>query len=82
VLARRERKIRERLTEIERALAEAGRGNAAGALLGADDPGQAWLDLDDMPRRQAVVRDVVESIRLLSTGPGRKPFDPDSVDIT
>jgi site-specific DNA recombinase len=82
VLARRERKIRERLTEIEQALSAAGRGNAAGALLGADDPGQAWLDLDDMPRRQAVVRDVVKSVRLLPVGPGRKPFDPDSVDIT
>lgn len=80
VLARRERKIRERLAEIERQLADAGRGSAAGAMLSAPDPGQAWLDLDDLARRQAVVRDLV-TIRLLQNGPGNRPFDPESVDI-
>lgn len=81
VLARREKAIRERLGEIERELAEAGKGSAASSLLGVADPGQAWLDLDDLARRQAVVRDLV-TIRLLPTGPGRRAFDPASVDIT
>jgi site-specific DNA recombinase len=81
VLARRAAKIRERLGEIEHELAEAGRGSAAGALLAAPDPGRAWLDLTDMARRQAVVRDLM-TIRLLPTGPGRRVFDPGSVKIS
>lgn len=80
VLARRAGKIRERLGEIKRELAEAGKGSAAGSLLGAPDPGQAWLDLADMARRQAVVRDLM-TVRLLATGPGRRVFDPTTVDI-
>jgi site-specific DNA recombinase len=81
VLARREKAIRDRLTEIARMQAGASRGSAAGSLLGAPDPGQAWLDLTDLARRQAVVRDLM-TIRLLPTGPGRRAFDPATVEIT
>lgn len=80
LLARREKALRKRLGEIERQLAEAGRGSAAGSLLDAKDPGAAWLALDDLSRRQAVVRDLM-TIRLLPTGPGRKPFDPATVAL-
>jgi site-specific DNA recombinase len=79
-LARRSRKLRARLAEIQQALAESGRGSAAGALLGAKDPGAAWLALDDIGRRQAVVRDLM-TIRLLPTGPGRRAFDPATVNV-
>jgi site-specific DNA recombinase len=81
VLARRERALSDRLSEIARQQAEAGRGSAAGSLLGAADPGQAWLDLTDTARQQAVVRDLM-TVRLLPTGPGRRAFDPATVDIT
>lgn len=80
-LARRSRKLRERLAEIQQALAEAGRGSAAGALAATGDPKAAWLALDDIARRQAVIRDLC-TVRLLPMGPGRKPFAPESVDIT
>lgn len=80
-LARRSRKLRERLAQIQQELAEAGRGSAAGALAATGDPRAAWLALDDIGRRQAVVRDLC-TVRLLPMGPGRKPFDPESVDIT
>jgi site-specific DNA recombinase len=79
--ARRSRKLRERLAEIQRELAEAGRGSAAGALVATGDPKAAWLALGDISRRQAVVRDLC-TVRLLPMGPGRKPFDPGSVDIS
>jgi site-specific DNA recombinase len=81
LLARREKALRKRLGEIEGQLAEAGRGSAAGSLLDAKDPGQAWLDLDDLGRRQAVVRDLM-TIRILPNGPGRRAFDPDTVAIS
>jgi site-specific DNA recombinase len=81
LLARREKALRKRLGEIEGQLAEAGRGSAAGSLLGAKDPGQAWLDLDDLSRRQAAVRDLM-TIRILPNGPGRRAFDPDTVAIS
>jgi DNA invertase Pin-like site-specific DNA recombinase len=80
-LARRTRKLRARLAEIAQALAESGRGSAAGALAATGDPRGAWLALDDIARRQAVIRDLC-TVRLLPMGPGRKPFDPESVDIT
>jgi site-specific DNA recombinase len=80
-LARRSRKLRERLAEIQQELAEAARGSAAGSLAATGDPRAAWLALDDISRRQAVIRDLC-TVRLLPVGPGRKPFDPDSVDIT
>jgi site-specific DNA recombinase len=73
-------RIDSRLAEIQAAFADAGRGSATGALLNADDPGQAWLDLGDVGRRQAVVRELM-TIRLLPTGSGRRVFDPASVEI-
>lgn len=81
VLARRARKLHERLAEIQQSLADAGRGSAAGSLAATGDPRAAWLALDDISRRQAVIRDLC-TVRLLPMGPGRKPFDPKSVDIT
>ncbi|BEL07877.1 recombinase family protein [Actinoplanes sichuanensis] len=81
-LARRSRKIRDRLVDLERQMAELGRGSAVGALLSAPDPGQAWLDYPDVGRRQAVIRDLGMRIRLLQAGPGRRLFSKDSVVIT
>lgn len=73
--------IDERLGEIQRLIAAAGRGSAVGPLLSAEDPGRAWLDIADVARRQAVVRELC-TIRLLPLGSGSWRFDPATVDIT
>jgi site-specific DNA recombinase len=81
-LARRSRALKAKLAEVEQQLADAGRGSAALAMLAHPDPGQAWLDLRDARRRQAVMEDLVESVTLLPVGTGRRTFKPESVQIT
>ncbi|MCM4080422.1 recombinase family protein [Paractinoplanes hotanensis] len=73
--------IDDRLAEIRATFAGAGRKPALGEVLDADDPGQAWLDLGNVRRQQSVLRELM-TVRLLPVGPGRKPFDPSTVDIT
>lgn len=71
--------LAEKLAAVESRMAAAGRGSALGEVLAAEDPGAAWLDRD-VARQQAVVRELM-TVRLLRVGPGRKPFDPTTVEI-
>ena len=72
-------RVTAKLTAVEQALADAGRGTRLAPLLGAPDPGQAWLDAD-LPTRQAVL-DTLATVTVLPGTPGRAPFDPESVRI-
>ncbi|CAN5831077.1 recombinase family protein [soil metagenome] len=72
-------KVTDRLIEAERALADAGRGSRLAPMLGAADPGQAWLDADlDIQR---AVLDTLATVTVLPGQRGRTPFDPESVRI-
>lgn len=70
-----------RLAEISEVFAGAGRRPALDETLSADDPGRAWLDLGNVRRQQAVLRELM-TVRLLPVGPGRRPFNPESIVIT
>jgi len=72
-------RVTEALRVAERALADAGRGSRLAPLLGAADPGQAWLDAD-LPTRQAVL-DTLAVVTVLPGTPGRAPFTTESVRI-
>lgn len=72
--------IDDRLAEIAAAFSGAASKPALAELLAAADPGQAWLDVDNVRRQQAAVRELM-TVRLLPVGPGRRPFDPTTVDI-
>jgi site-specific DNA recombinase len=72
--------IDDRLAEIAAAFSGAASKPALAEVLGAEDPGQAWLDLTNVRRQQAVLRELM-TVRLLPVGPGRRPFDPNTVDI-
>lgn len=68
-----------RLGDAEKALASAGRSSGIVGVLSQQDPGAAWLALD-VSARQAIARELV-SVTLLPVGGGRRPFDPESVQI-
>jgi len=72
-------RVTEKLTAVEQALADAGRGTRLAPLLGAADPGQAWLDAD-LPTRQQVL-DTLATVTVLPGTRGRAPFDPATVSI-
>lgn len=72
--------IDDRLAEISAVFTGAGRRPAVAEVLDADDPGQAWLDLGNVRRQQSLARELM-TVRLLPVGPGRRPFDPDTVVI-
>jgi site-specific DNA recombinase len=63
-----------RLDEIEAELAAAGRVDAVTALLAADDPVAAYRDIQDLARRQAVLRSIL-IVRLGAPIRGRAPWD-------
>lgn len=48
-----------RLDEIEATLTEAGREGPLASILASDDPAQAWRDLKDVSRRQAIIRSLM-----------------------
>lgn len=78
-LARRDKALRTRLAGIEAQLADAGRVDLLGPLVGADDVEAAWNGLD-IDRRRAVV-DLLMTVRLLPPGRGVRDFDPATVDV-
>lgn len=80
-LARRTNAIRARLDELGEALATAGRKSALASIVGARDPGQAWLDLPDIGTRQAVMRELATITLRQAVSRGPKPFEADSVII-
>jgi site-specific DNA recombinase len=69
--------VEAQLGSAEEAMADAARETRLGPVLGAADPGEAWLDAD-LSTRQAVV-DVLARVTLLPGQRGRAPFRPDSV---
>jgi site-specific DNA recombinase len=71
--------IDDRLGEISALFAGAAARPALAEVLSAPDPGAAWL-ARNVQRQQAVLRELI-TVRLLPVGPGRRPFDPASVDI-
>ena len=68
-----------RLLHAEKQLAAAGRAEGIGSVLASSDPGGAWLALD-VVMRQAIARDLV-TVTLMPAGPGRRPFNPETVKI-
>jgi site-specific DNA recombinase len=88
-VARRSKKMRERLDEIAQQKTAAGQGSVLGGIVDAPDPGAAWEALDDLDRKRAVIR-VLMTITVNTTKKGRRKgwrpgesyFDPESVLIT
>jgi hypothetical protein len=78
VLRRRVSALQARLEVLTAELAEAGRASALAKVLDAPDPGQAWIEMDDIAARQAVVRECF-TVTLEPGIAGRRPFDPESV---
>ncbi len=68
-----------RLSEVERAMADAGRGSRLAPLLSAPDPGQAWLDAD-LSTRQSII-DAIAEVTIFPGGRGRALFDPATVNV-
>jgi site-specific DNA recombinase len=71
--------IEGKLAKVEGDLAEAGRGSAVAAVIGADDPGGAWLGLP-LDRQRAVLAEVAK-VTILKGKVGRGSFDPETVDF-
>lgn len=67
-------RIGARLSDVESQLAELGSQTALGQVLTAADPGAAWLALDDVNQRAAVV-DALAEVRLMPAPRGRRPSD-------
>jgi site-specific DNA recombinase len=80
VLARRVAALEARLTVVQAQLAAAGRSSALWALVGAEDPGKAWLALvePDVAAAQQVVRECF-TVRLLPVKRGSRTFNPETV---
>lgn len=71
--------LRKRLSAVEADLVDAGRVSVFGPLVGVDDVGAAWADLE--ADRKRVVIDALMVVRLLPVGRGTRTFDPDTVEI-
>ena len=72
-------KLDDKLHEVERALADAGRGSRLAPLLDTPDPGQAWLDAEVDVQR--AVLDTLATVTILPGSIGRVPFDPTTVKV-
>lgn len=71
-------RIRERLAEVEQALADLGRQNGLGAVLAASDPADAFAAAPLGVQRAVIA--AICTVRLHRGSPGRV-FDPTSVEI-
>lgn len=71
----------ERLVEVERQLSDGGQSDALAAVLNAKDPVAAYRALDDLGRRQAVVRGLFE-LRLGPPIRGRRAWTPEFLDAS
>lgn len=72
-------RLRGRLAEIERELADAGRVDVLGALVDAEDAQAAW-DALSLERRRAVISTLMQ-VTLHPVGRGTRTFVPESVGI-
>lgn len=70
-------RMRKRLSEIEGELADAGRVDKLGSLIGAADVQSAW-DALSVARKRAVI-DVLMTVTILPPGRGVRTFNPDTV---
>ncbi|MFZ0158821.1 MAG: recombinase family protein [Kineosporiaceae bacterium] len=71
--------LRALLTDAEARIADAGRVNVLGPLVGAQDVHAAW-DLLSLDRRRAVI-DVLAHVVVHPPGRGRRTFDPATVRV-
>lgn len=79
VMARRARALEVELSEVETRLADAGRVNALGDLVAADDVAKVWERLNT--DRQRAVVNILLSVTILPVTRGARTFDPESVRI-
>jgi len=73
-------RMRDRLTEIEAKLADAGRVDVLGELIGTGDAAAAWDGLP-LERRREVLRTLAD-VTLHPVGRGTRTFRPETVTIT
>lgn len=72
-------RLRARLAEVEAQLADVGRVNIFGPLVGAENVAAAWEELDT--DRQRVVIDALMVVKLQPVGRGARTFKPETVEI-
>lgn len=72
-------RLRANLAAVEGQLADAGRVDVLGPLVGAEDVAAAW-DALDMDRRRAIVS-LLMDVTIMRTRQGGRTFDPESVRI-
>lgn len=73
------RRVKERLAEVEQQMTSPARAAVLGELVRADDVVAAW-EAAPLHHKRAVV-DLLMTVTIHRAGPGRKPFDPRSVEI-
>lgn len=73
------RRVKERLAEVERQMTNPARAAVLGELVHSDDAVAAWAALP-LDRKRAVV-DMLMTVTILKGGPGRAPFNPETVRI-
>lgn len=72
--------IERELADLERAIGDAGRGDALADIVGADDVRAAWSALD-IARQRAIVKALFARIVVGPVKRGARIFEPDSVRI-
>jgi hypothetical protein len=72
-------RLRHKIATIEAQMADAGRTDVLGPLVQASDVRKVWEALGTA--RQRVVIDALMTIKIMSAGQGRRPFDPETVII-
>ncbi|MER5674800.1 recombinase family protein [Pseudonocardia alni] len=68
-----------RIAEIEAQIADAGRVDVLGPLVGAEDVSVAWKALS--PERRRAVVDVLMTVRLHAVGRGTRTFRPETIEV-
>lgn len=73
------RRVKDRLAEVEQQMTSPARAAVLGDLVRSDDPVAAWAALA-LERKRAVV-DMLMTVTIHRCGPGRRQFDPESIEI-
>ncbi|GAB2714872.1 recombinase family protein [Streptomyces bullii] len=74
------RRIKERLAAIEDQMTSPARAAVLGDVVNSEDPVAAWAVLP-LDRKRAIV-DMLMTVTIHPAGPGRRKFDPTSIEIT